>query len=85
MVLPGAKTRGVPLRHGYAVAFGMALPALRAALAGQQADHRQPGWDLTAFGYMAKTCRDQEVFSTGPIPGRAIVDAVMVSADGSPA
>lgn len=84
-VLPGGKTRDVPLRHGYAVAFGMALPALRAALAGQQADHRQPGWDLTAFGYMAKTCRDQEVFSTGPIPGRAIVDAVMVSADGSPA
>jgi hypothetical protein len=82
-VLPDGRTRDVPLRHGYAVAFGLALPALRAALAGQQGDHRQPGWDLTAFGYMAKTCRDQEVFSTGPIPGHAIVDAVLVQADGS--
>jgi hypothetical protein len=83
-VLPGGVTRDVPVRHGYAVAFGMVLPALRAALAGQQGDHRQPGWDLTAFGYMAKTCRDQEVFSTGPIPGHAVVDAVVVNADGSP-
>ncbi|MEF8730040.1 MAG: hypothetical protein V5B34_17850 [Accumulibacter sp.] len=58
---------------------------LRTALDGQHGDHRQPGWDLTAFGYMAKTCRDQEVFSSGPIPGHAIVDAVVVNADGSPA
>jgi len=79
-VLPGGKTRDVLLRHGYAVAFGLALPALRAALAGQPGDHRQPGWDLTAFGYMAKTCRDQEVFSSGAIPGHAIVDAVVVKA-----
>ncbi len=84
-VLPNGRTRDVALRHGYRVAFGLALPALRAALDGQHADHRQPGWDLTAFGYMAKTCRDQEVFSSGPIPGDAIVDAVLVDADGSPA
>ena len=83
--LANGKTRDVALRHGYKVAFGLALPALRAALDGQQGDHRQPGWDLTAFGYMAKTCRDQEVFSSGPIPGHVIVDAVVVNADGSPA
>jgi len=46
-----------------------------------------PGWDLTAFGYVAKTCRDREFLSTGPVPPDCIVDAtfVPVRSDSTPA
>jgi hypothetical protein len=37
-----------------------------------------PGWDLTAFGYVAKTCRDHEYLSTGPIPASCIVATTQV-------
>jgi hypothetical protein len=37
-----------------------------------------PGWDLTAFGYIAKTCRDREFLSTGPVPADCIVAATLV-------
>jgi hypothetical protein len=76
------RTREVPVRHGYSVAFMLVRAQLKAALAGQCQEHRQPGWDLTTFGYMAKTCRDQEVFSSGPIPGTAIVKATKVNKSG---
>lgn len=39
-----------------------------------------PGWDLTPFGYIAKTCRDREVFSTGPVAPEAITRATLVGA-----
>jgi hypothetical protein len=38
------------------------------------------GWDLTPFGYIAKTCRDLEVFSTGSAVPEAIADATRVHA-----
>ena len=62
----------------YFVAFKLVEGKLKAALEGQTADYRQPGWDLTAFGYIAKTCRDQEFFSSGPIPGDCISNATVV-------
>lgn len=62
----------------YYVGFQQVEDRLKEALAGQTAAHRHPGWDLTAFGYMAKTCRDEEFFSTGPIPGECIVKATVV-------
>jgi tetratricopeptide (TPR) repeat protein len=40
---------------------------------------RNPGWQTTPFGYVAKTCRDREFFSTGRVPGDCIVGAVLVS------
>jgi hypothetical protein len=35
---------------------------------------RNPGWQTTPFGYVAKTCRDKEFFSTGSVPGDCIID-----------
>lgn len=42
-------------------------------------NRRNPGWQTTPFGYVAKTCRDREFFSTGPVPADCIVGAVLVS------
>jgi hypothetical protein len=40
--------------------------------------HNHPGWDISPFGYVAKTIRDEEFFSDGDIPGDCIVDATVV-------
>lgn len=69
---------------GYYIGFLQVEDLLKAALDGETGDHRQPGWDLTAFGYMAKTCRDKEFFSTGLVPGDCIVKATVVDARGRP-
>jgi hypothetical protein len=50
---------------------------------GRPAEYRQPGWDTTPFGYIAKTFRDAECFSTGPISGNCIVRAEVVDVDGN--
>jgi hypothetical protein len=42
-------------------------------------NRRNPGWQTTPFGYVAKTCRDREFFSTGPVPADCVVSAVLVS------
>lgn len=63
----------------YFEAFDRAYPALDYAL--RRGIARSPGWDLTALGYVAKTCRDREFFSTGPIPRECIIEANLVSAD----
>jgi hypothetical protein len=65
-----------PLRLGYTIAFRLVQEQLKEALEGQIKDYRQQGWDLTPFGYIAKTCRDEEAFSSGPVPGDCIVEAV---------
>ena len=41
-------------------------------------NRRSPGWQTTPFGYVAKTCRDREFFSTGPVPADCVVDATFV-------
>ncbi len=71
-----------PLRLGYYIAFRQMQDRLKAALEGHVEDYRQHGWDLTPFGYIAKTCRDEEVFSSGPIPGDCIIEAVRVDKAG---
>jgi hypothetical protein len=63
---------------GYYIGFCEVLDLLKVAMEGETADHRQPGWDLTAFGYIAKTCRDEEFFSSGDVPGDCIVKATVV-------
>jgi hypothetical protein len=74
-----------PAGHfGYYIGFLQVEELLKAALEGQTADHRQPGWDLTAFGYLAKTCRDEEFFSTGLILGDCVVKATVVDGGGRP-
>lgn len=71
-----------PLRLGYYIAFRQVQRSLQAALEGHTEDYRQHGWDLTPFGYIAKTCRDEEAFSTGPVAGECIVEAVHVNRAG---
>jgi tetratricopeptide (TPR) repeat protein len=44
---------------------------------------RNPGWQTTPFGYMAKTCRDREFFSTGAVSPDCIVGAFVVSVKGA--
>jgi hypothetical protein len=77
-VEPVVEERRLPV-FGYEPAFAEAERRLRSeALA--PAD---PGWDLTAFGYIAKTCRDREFLSTGPIPPDCITGVAAVRVDGS--
>ena len=64
------------LRLGYTIAFRQVQERLKEALEGQAEDYRQQGWDLTPFGYIAKTCRDEEAFSSGPVPGECVLEAV---------
>jgi hypothetical protein len=72
-------TEQVVARGAYGFAFAHALPELTCTLKGSTGVHRNPGWDTTIFGYIAKTCRDQEFFSSGSIPPEAITDAVIVA------
>jgi hypothetical protein len=67
------------LRLGYIIAFRQVQERLEAALAGREEDYRQHGWDLTPFGYIAKNCRDEEAFSSGPVPGECVVEVVPVT------
>jgi hypothetical protein len=68
----------------YGAAFHMALPELTQALERARRDvWRHPGWDTTVFGYIAKTCRDREFFSSGGIPAEAIKEARVVDAGGN--
>jgi hypothetical protein len=67
-----------PLRLGYYIAFRQVQGRLKAALESRN-NYRYPGWDLTPFGYIAKTCRDQEFFSSGSIPGDCIVKATLIN------
>ena len=47
-------------------------------------NHNHPGWDLSPFGYVTKTLRDQEFFTAGDIPGDCIKEAVIVDKGGKP-
>ncbi|MBM4201387.1 MAG: hypothetical protein FJ189_08895 [Gammaproteobacteria bacterium] len=46
--------------------------------------YNHPGWDLSPLGYVAKSIRDHEYFSSGSIPGHCLVDAVRVDQQGRP-
>jgi hypothetical protein len=58
----------------YDDAFRQVAPRLRGVKA------PDPGWDLTPFGYIAKTCRDREVFAAGSAPPACILEATTVKA-----
>jgi len=60
------------------LAYEHAFREVEARLRTQSLAPADPGWDLTAFGYVAKTCRDREFLSTGPVPADCIVDATLV-------
>jgi hypothetical protein len=62
----------------YLTAFAKVKHELQQAYEQRLATGGHPGWDLTPFGYIAKSCRDREFFSTGTIPGESIAEATLV-------
>lgn len=80
----GEETTRSLLRHPfvYQRVFEQVLPALEAHGDAPQGEHRI-GWDRTAFGYIAKTILDEELFPAGPVPARCLVRAAIVDRDGS--
>jgi tetratricopeptide (TPR) repeat protein len=72
------------VRDGGPVGYYGAFRSVQERLCDVQASaidesRRNPGWQTTPFGYVAKTCRDREFFSTGPVPADCVVSAVLVS------
>jgi hypothetical protein len=75
--VPGAEPVVEERRLGL-LAYEHAFRDVEARLRTEALAPADPGWDLTAFGYVAKTCRDREFLSTGPVPADCIVDATGV-------
>ncbi len=65
----------------YQRAFERVLPILEANADAARGEHRI-GWDRTAFGYIAKTILDDELFPAGSVPGSCLVRAAIVDRDG---
>jgi hypothetical protein len=60
------------------LAYEHAFLEVQARLQAEALAPADPGWDLTSFGYIAKTCRDREYLSTGPVPPDCIAAATIV-------
>jgi hypothetical protein len=73
---------GVVSSSRYVAAFLLMRDDLVKALGDAKDEWRHPGWDTTVFGYFAKTCRDKEFFSSGPIAGGCIREAWIVDTQG---
>jgi hypothetical protein len=65
----------------YQRVFERVLPILEANAEAPGGEHRI-GWDRTAFGYVAKTILDDELFPAGPVPASCLVRASIVDRDG---
>ena len=75
---------GIIVNSGYVAGFLMVREKLEHVLqAAAPSRWQHPGWDNTVFGYAAKTCRDREFLSTGPISGFCIKKAHLVDRAGS--
>jgi hypothetical protein len=71
------------LSRAYFVAFDQVRIKLKESWRlNQFSAHNHPGWDLSPFGYVTKTIRDQEFFSGGDVPGNCILEAVVVNGTG---
>jgi hypothetical protein len=80
--VPGTTNQVVAV-GAYAAAFSYALPELERCLSKASGIHRHPGWDTTLLGYIVKTCRDREMFSSGSIEPSAVTEACIVDRHGS--
>lgn len=69
---------GIEERRLGVLAYEHAFRQTEARLATEAQAPVDPGWDMTAFGYIAKTCRDREYLSTGPVPPDCVVAATIV-------
>jgi hypothetical protein len=77
-------TESQDLSRAYFVAFDQVRLKLKEAWTlNLFSKHNHPGWDLSPFGYVAKTIRDGEFFSSGDVPGDCIREAVIVDWTGS--
>jgi hypothetical protein len=65
----------------YQRVFDRALPMLTTNADAPRGEHRI-GWDQTAFGYIAKTILDLELFPAGRVPASCLVRAAIVDRDG---
>jgi hypothetical protein len=64
--------------------FEQLRPELEAAMSvGKRPGSHRIGWDLTAFGYIAKTVLDDELFPAGRVPTTAITSALVVDRSGN--
>jgi len=75
---------GLVASSRYAASFLTVHQKLIEALEGASEEYRNPGWDATVFGYFAKTCRDMEFLSTGPIAGSCVSRAWIINREGQP-
>jgi hypothetical protein len=61
------------LSRAYFVAFDQVRVKLKERWRlNQYSKHNHPGWDLSLFGYVTKTLRDQEFSTRGDVPGGCI-------------
>jgi tetratricopeptide (TPR) repeat protein len=76
-------SRTVELSRAYFLAFQeVQLDLKEAFVLRKRHAHHHPGWDISPFGYVAKTIRDQEFFSGGDIPGDCVLEAAVVDVHG---
>jgi hypothetical protein len=77
-------TESQDLSRAYFVAFDQIRLKLKEAWTlNLFSKYNHPGWDLSPFGYIAKTIRDREFFSSGDVPGDCIREAVIVDRMGN--
>jgi tetratricopeptide (TPR) repeat protein len=77
------RARSIDLSRAYFAAFDQVQLKLKEIWRlNQFSEYNHPGWDLSPFGYVAKTIRDQEYFSSGDVPGNCIIEATIVDMRG---
>ncbi len=77
--MDGRSAKSSNLSRAYFKAFADVEADLkRAWTKNASAGYNHPGWDLSPLGYVAKSIRDREFFSSGSVPGDCILDAIEV-------
>lgn len=79
----GGSAKSTDVSRAYFKAFADVEDDLKRAWDRNAASgYNHPGWDLSPLGYVAKSIRDREFFSSGSVPGDCIVDAIIVDQHG---
>ena len=83
--MDGRSAKSSSVSRAYFKAFADVEADLQRAWAKNKASgYNHPGWDLSPLGYVAKSIRDREFFSSGSVPGDCIIEAVAVDHRGRP-
>jgi hypothetical protein len=81
----GRPAESIDLSRVYFMAFRQVEGELHAAWERNRlSPFNHPGWDLSPFGYVTKTIRDGEYFSSGPVPASDIIEGIVVDQHGRP-